>query len=55
MSKRLEELKASGTLKPSSGSDGRSLVGGKWVFKWKTNEVGVAGKAKARLVAKWFA
>ncbi|CAN0506210.1 unnamed protein product, partial [Discosporangium mesarthrocarpum] len=33
---------------------GRKAVGAKWVFKWKTDEMGIVTRAKARLVAKGF-
>ncbi|CAM9719810.1 unnamed protein product, partial [Discosporangium mesarthrocarpum] len=29
-------------------------IGAKWVFKWKTNEIGIVVRAKTRLVAKGF-
>ncbi|CAN0206490.1 unnamed protein product, partial [Discosporangium mesarthrocarpum] len=33
---------------------GRKALGAKWVFKWKTDEMGIVTRAKARLVAKGF-
>ncbi|CAN0430385.1 unnamed protein product [Discosporangium mesarthrocarpum] len=33
---------------------GRKAVGAKWVFKWKTDEMGIVTRAKARLVEKGY-
>ena len=47
-------LKANGTFTPVTAPPGRSPIGARWVYKWKSDGFGEVTKAKARLVAKGF-
>ena len=54
MARELHGLVANQTFSPVSKPPDRKAIGGKWVFKWKTDKSGNVVKAKARLVAKGF-
>ncbi|CAN0482629.1 unnamed protein product, partial [Discosporangium mesarthrocarpum] len=54
MERELTGLQSANAFSLAELPPGRKAVGVKWVFKWKTEEMGIVTRAKARLVAKGF-
>ncbi|CAN0506022.1 unnamed protein product, partial [Discosporangium mesarthrocarpum] len=52
--KLLYSLKSVNAFSLAELPPGRKAVGEKWVFKWKTDEIGIITRAKARLVEKGY-
>ncbi|CAM9866309.1 unnamed protein product [Discosporangium mesarthrocarpum] len=54
MSKDFKGLMRAGVFTPSELPTGRKAIGGRWVYKWKSNDLGFVTRTKARLVAKGY-
>ncbi|CAN0486462.1 unnamed protein product, partial [Discosporangium mesarthrocarpum] len=54
MERELTELQSANAFSPTNLPPDIKTIGAKWIYKWKTDEMGIVTKAKARLVAKGY-
>ncbi|CAN0511063.1 unnamed protein product, partial [Discosporangium mesarthrocarpum] len=54
MEREFIRLQSANVFSPTELPPDRKAIGAKWIYKWKTDEMGIVTRAKARLVAKGF-
>ncbi|CAN0487220.1 unnamed protein product, partial [Discosporangium mesarthrocarpum] len=54
MERELTGLQSANAFSPTNLPPERKTIGAKWIYKWKTDEMGIVTRAKARLVAKGY-
>ncbi|CAN0504135.1 unnamed protein product, partial [Discosporangium mesarthrocarpum] len=54
MERELTGLQSANAFPPTNLPPDRKTIGAKWIYKWKTDEMGIVTRAKARLVAKGY-
>ncbi|CAN0503338.1 unnamed protein product, partial [Discosporangium mesarthrocarpum] len=54
MERELTGLQSANAFSPTNLPPDRKALGAKWIYKWKTDEMGIVTRAKARLVPKGY-